>query len=232
MTVVVPAVFSMCCGLRGNSAVKWASRASSRYPAAGRGEDEETARPIIVAAIEPASRTIPATITQRDSLRAVRAPWAAASLGHDDPVAAVGSDGEPGELGWRAPARLRHGCSRIVLTTGPDRVIGARVRVLAAGQAPWAAYRLPASAADPEPGRVVPAADAQLDGVRQQAGHGHRAPPGACGRGSGPSLAGGYVRVGCGVLDEPCGEAIAAWPAGQVGFLAFELAFLRLNSAR
>src|SRR6185437_12497041 len=115
MTVVVPAVFSMCSGLRGNSCVKWASWAAGRYPEAGLGEDEETARTITVAAIEPASRTIPAMITQRGSLRAVRAPRAAASLGHGDPVVAAGSDGAPGELGRRAPARLRRACSGIVL---------------------------------------------------------------------------------------------------------------------
>ena len=116
MTVVVPAVFSMRSGLRGNSAMKWASSATSRYPAAGLGEDEGTARTITVAAIEPASRTIPATITQRGSLPAVQAPWAAASLGHGDPVAAAGSDRAPGELGRRAPARLPPACSPIALT--------------------------------------------------------------------------------------------------------------------
>ena len=72
MTVVVPAVFSIRCGLRGNSAVKWASWDASRYPGAGLGADEETARTITVAAIEPASRTIPATITQRGSLGTLR----------------------------------------------------------------------------------------------------------------------------------------------------------------
>jgi AcrR family transcriptional regulator len=47
----------------------------------------------------------------------------------------------------------------------PD-VMAGRVQVLAAGQAPGAAHRLVAVAADPEPGRVVPAADAEVDGVR------------------------------------------------------------------
>ena len=99
-----------------------------------RGAGGERVRPVTVAVIEPASRTIPATITQRRSLRAVPAPGAAVSLGHGDPVAAAGSDGAPGERGRRAPARLRRACSRIVLTIGRDRVIGARVRVLAAGR--------------------------------------------------------------------------------------------------
>src|SRR5580693_1792294 len=103
MMVVVPAVFSMRSGLRGNRAVKWASWATSRYPAAGLGAGGERVRPVTVAVIEPASRTIPATMTQRRrSLRAVPAPGAAVSLGHGDPVAAAGSDGAPGELGRRA----------------------------------------------------------------------------------------------------------------------------------
>jgi hypothetical protein len=212
MTVVVPAVFSMRCGLRGNRAVKWASWATSRYPAAGLGEDlgedEGTARTITVAAIEPASRTIPATMTQRGSLRAMQAPRAAASLGHGDPVAAVGSGGAPGGLGRRAPARLRRPGSRIVLAIGRDRVIGARVQLLAAGRHQGAAHRLAAVAADPEP--------------RWEFVVG----------GSGPVLARRHARVGCGVLDEPCGDAIVAWPAGQVGFLAVGLACLRLSSAR
>src|SRR6266566_114826 len=190
MTVVVPAVFSMRSGLRGNSAVKWESWATSRYPAAGLGGDEETARTITVAPIEPASRTIPATIAQRGSLRAVQAPRAAASRGHGDPAAAVGPDRAPGELGRRAPVRLRSACSRIVLTTGRDRVMGARVHLLAAGQAPWAAHRLAAVAADPQSGRVWLAAGAELDGVRQQARCSHRAPPRHRGGASGPVLAG------------------------------------------
>ena len=111
MTVVVPAVFAMRSGWRGNNAVKWASWAASRYPAAGLGGDEETARAITVAAIEPASRMIPATITRRGSLPAVPAPRAAASRGHADPVAAAGSDGVPGELG----SEHRRGCGLPVL---------------------------------------------------------------------------------------------------------------------
>ena len=55
-------------------------------------------------------------------------------------------------------------------------VMAGWVEVLAAGQAPWPAHGLVAVAADPESGRVVPAVEAQLDGVRQQAGHGERAP--------------------------------------------------------
>jgi hypothetical protein len=49
---------------------------------------------------------------------------------------------------------------------------------------------------------------------------------------AGAGLAGRRARVGCGVRDEPPGEAIAAWPAGQAGFLAFGLACLQLSSAR
>ena len=86
MTVVAPAIFWMRSGLRGNSAVKCASWATNRYPAAGRGADGETAGTITVAAIEPASRTIPATSTERRRPPAVQAPRAAASLGHGDPV--------------------------------------------------------------------------------------------------------------------------------------------------
>jgi hypothetical protein len=84
--------------------------------------------------------------------------------------------------GW--PGRSQDPVERAVVMAG-------RVQALAAGQAPGAAYRLVAVAADPEPGRVVPAVDAQLDGVRQQTGH--RASPGVRGRGGGPGLAG---RVG------------------------------------
>ena len=46
----------------------------------------EAAGTITVAAIEPASRTIPATSTERRRPPAVQAPRAAASLGHGDPV--------------------------------------------------------------------------------------------------------------------------------------------------
>ena len=81
------------------------------------------------------------------------------------------------------------GCG-VVLALERSDVMAGRVEVLAAGQAPWAAHRLVAVAADPESGRVLPAVDAQLDGVRQQAGHGYRAPPGVRGRGSGPGVVG------------------------------------------
>jgi hypothetical protein len=109
--------------------------------------------------------------------------------------------------------------------------MAARVQVLAAGQAPGAARRVAAGVADPEPGRVMPAVDAQLDGVRHQAGRGSRAPPGARDRGSGPVLAGRHARARCQILAEPCGETIAAWPAGQDRPLAVELACPRLTGA-
>src|ERR1700746_2972798 len=100
-----------------------------------------------------------------------------------------------------AGSRLRMAMSRALVTRAevgtPERfdVMAARVQVLAAGQAPGAARRLAAGVADPEPGRVVPAVDAQLDGVRHQAGRGSRAPPGARDRGSRPVLAGRYARA-------------------------------------
>ena len=68
------------------------------------------------------------------------------------------------------------------------------------------------------------AVDAQLDGVRQQARHGYRAPPEVRGCGSGVVLAGHHAHARCHVLEEPSGEAIAAWSADQVGFLAVRLA--------
>src|SRR6516162_1217775 len=79
-------------------------------------------------------------------------------------------------------------CCRIVLAIEGLDVVATRVQVLAAGQAPGAAHRLAGAAADPKPGRIVPAVDAQLDGVRQQPGHGHRAPPGVRGNEGGPVL--------------------------------------------
>ena len=117
-----------------------------------------------------------------------------------------------------AGRRPRRPCSGIGLGIERFDVIAARIQVLAAGQAPWAAHRLAAMAADPEPGRVVPAVDAELDGVRQQAGYGYRAPPGVRGRGSGTGRTGRHARVRCRRLDEPSGEAIAAWSADQAGF--------------
>jgi hypothetical protein len=58
---------------------------------------------------------------------------------------------------------------RRVLAIEWGHVAAVPVQPLAAGQAPWPAHRLTARAADPEPGRVLPAVDAQLDRVRQQA---------------------------------------------------------------
>jgi hypothetical protein len=85
-----------------------------------------------------------------------------------------------------AGRRPRRPCSGIGLGIERFDVIAARIQVLAAEQAPWAAHRLAAMAADPEPGRVVPAVGAELDGVRQQAGYGYRAPPGSVVAGAGP----------------------------------------------
>src|SRR6185437_5301628 len=113
--------------------------------------------------------------------------------------------------------------SKVSKIERPD-VMAGRVQVLAAGQAPWAAHRLVAVAADPEPGRVLLAVDAELDDVWQQTGHGYHAPPGGRGRGSGPVPADRQAHARCHVLDEPSGEATAAWPADQVGFLAVGLA--------
>src|SRR5258705_1331239 len=93
MTVVVPAVFSMRSGLRGNVAVKWASLAVSRYPEAGRGEGGETACSPAVAAIHPATSTIPATIGQPAIRGGLWATPGAMSLGQGGPVAAAGSGG-------------------------------------------------------------------------------------------------------------------------------------------
>jgi hypothetical protein len=121
--------------------------------------------------------------------------------------------------------------SRVVLAIEGVDVVAARVQVLAAGQAPWAARCPAAVAADPESGRVVSAVDAELDGARQQAGHGCGALPRAGGRGSGPVLVGRHARGRCHVLGEPSGRAVVAWPAGLVGFLAQRLGCARLSCA-
>jgi hypothetical protein len=141
----------------------------------------------------------------------------------------------------RAEAGMRRGCgvpalalswlSKVPKIERRDLMAG-RVEVLAAGQAPGAARRLAAVAADPEPGRVAPAADAQLEGVRQQAGDGHHAPPGAGGRGCGPFLAGRHARARCRLLDEPSGGAVADGPTDQVGLVAAGLACACLTRAR
>src|SRR6266702_464461 len=99
MTEVVPAVFSMRSGLRGNVAAKWASPAVSRYPEAGLGEGVETACSPAVAAIHPATSTIPATIGQRAVRGRIWASPGAMRLGQGGPVAAAGSGGTPGGLG-------------------------------------------------------------------------------------------------------------------------------------
>jgi hypothetical protein len=128
--------------------------------------------------------------------------------------------------------------SRVVLAIEGVDVVAARVQVLAAGQAPWAARCPAAVAADPESGWVVAAVDAELDGMRQQAGHccgplpragGRRTRAG--GRRSGPVLVDRHARGRCHVLDEPSGRAVVAWPAGLVGFLAQGLACTRLSCA-
>jgi AcrR family transcriptional regulator len=69
------------------------------------------------------------------------------------------------QLGAAAPPSREPRLPKVLKIERPD-VMAGRVQVLAAGQAPGAAYRLVAVAADPEPGRVVPAVDAELDGVR------------------------------------------------------------------
>jgi len=110
-------------------------------------------------------------------------------------------------------------------------VVAPRVQVLAAAQAPGAAHRLAAVAADPEPGRVVSAVDAQLDGVRQPARRGHGAPPTVRGGGAGPVLAGRHGGGRRHVRDEPCGKAAAAWSAPRGRPVAVELAWLGLACA-
>jgi hypothetical protein len=98
----------------------------------------------------------------------------------------------PGRRG--VPALALFSLSKVLKIERPD-VMAGRVKVLAAGQAPWAARRLVTVGADPEPGRVVPAVGAELDGVRQQAGRGYRAPPGVRGCGSRPVLVGRHARA-------------------------------------
>jgi hypothetical protein len=66
--------------------------------------------------------------------------------------------------------------------------------------------------------------DAELDGARQQAGHGHRAPPGRGHGGSGrvpvalPTglMADGYARGRRYVLGELLGKTTKPWPADTV----------------
>src|SRR5215472_2639207 len=105
-----------------------------------------------------------------------------------------------------------------------DHVTPVPVQFLAAGQAPGPARHLAALAGDPEPGRVLPAVNAELDGARQQAGRGHRAPPG-CGHGGGGQapavspagpMADGYARGRRYVQGQPLDKAVAPWPAGPV----------------
>jgi hypothetical protein len=71
MTVMVPTVFAVRCGLPGNVAVKWASLAVSTYAEAEPGEDVGAARNATAAAIQPANSKIPTTIGQRISLGGV-----------------------------------------------------------------------------------------------------------------------------------------------------------------
>lgn len=85
--------------------------------------------------------------------------------------------------------RVRRG---MVLALERDHAAAVPVQSLAAGQAPGPVHRLAARAADPEAGRVLPAVDAQLDGVWQLGRHGSRAQP--CPRL--PSHA--DARLGCG----------------------------------
>jgi len=94
-----------------------------------------------------------------------------------------------------------------------------RVQVLAAGQAPWAAHHLAVVAADPESGRVLPAVDAQLDAVQQQAVGGYCAPLGVGDRRSGLVLADRHAGGRRQNLDEPRGHAITARPDGQESLL-------------
>ena len=75
MTVTVPAVWAVRCGLPGKVAAKWASWAVSAYATAELGEEDTaetgwdagTARPATAAAIQLASNTIPTTTGQRIS---------------------------------------------------------------------------------------------------------------------------------------------------------------------
>ena len=114
-------------------------------------------------------------------------------------VRCLGSPRVPGRVGVKRPRRASF---RIVLAIERCDVMAGRVQVLAAGQAPGAAHRLAAAVADPKPGWVVPAVDAQLDGVRQPEGHGYGRPPGVRGRrGSGPVLAGRHCCARRQILD-------------------------------
>jgi len=123
--------------------------------------------------------------------------------------------------------------SRVVLAVERVDVIAARVQVLAAGQAPWAACCPAVVAADPESSRVVSAVDAELDGVRQQAGHDCGPLPRAGGRGSGsgPVLVGRHARSRSHVLDEPSGRAVVPWPVSLAGFLTQGQGCARLSCA-
>lgn len=112
------------------------------------------------------------------------------------PPAAALAGNFTGESGGRALASL---------AIEGDHVAAVPVQFLAAGHAPWPAHCLAAAAADPEPGRALPAVDAKLDGARQQAWRGHGAEPGPRGGGSGPVLS---PRVGAGR-----GRWAVNWPA-------------------
>ena len=61
------------------------------------------------------------------------------------------------------------------LITEPDHIAATRVQHLAARQAPRPAHDLGALSADPEPGRVLPAVNAELYGPRQHAAREHNA---------------------------------------------------------
>lgn len=124
-----------------------------------------------------------------------------------------------GGLRWAGPGGCG-ACSRVALDIERFDLIAAEVQVLAAAQAPWAADRQVAVVADPPPGRVEPAVDAELDGVRQQARRGDHAPRGAGASGSRAVLAGRCVRGRRQILAEPCCADTEAWSAGQVEFLA------------
>src|SRR5262249_47564217 len=129
---------------------------------------------------------------------------------------------------WRGGRSLESSCA--VVAVERDHVVAASVQPLAAGQAPCPPHCLVAGAADPEPGRVLAAVDAQLDSVRRLARRDHPAPPGHRRRRSGQVLAGRQTRGCCYVLHEPSGEAIAAWPAGRRRLLALGLP-LRIGAA-
>ena len=96
-----------------------------------------------------------------------------------------------------------------------DHVVAALGQPLAAGQAPWPPHCLVAGAADPEPGWVLAAVDAQLNGAWPQPRRDRHGPPGLCRRGSGPVLARRHARGSRDVLGELPGEAMAAWPTAD-----------------